>query len=207
MTKADLVRMIQEELQSEKLDPARNAKLRFIAEINGEFRLQVEQLLIQINKGVISEAEAAMALVNLDSTARDKLLSFTPSHSFFYHSYEALLWDLSERTKRLRDNPTAEDAEMQREYIAALCEGLYQMEKTSGLFKAEKRTRMRAFSLPLSKRGLKLLQDAIRPEILRLMRGYSENLAGEDSRFEDAKILHHIKKDIEAILDETDQST
>ena len=74
MNNRELVQIIQEELQNDKLDPIRNAKLRFIAEVNGEFRLQVEHLLCQINDGTVSEVEAAKVLVELVCDARNKLL-------------------------------------------------------------------------------------------------------------------------------------
>lgn len=61
----------------------------------------------------------------------------------------------------------------------------------------------RCFALLVSKRGLKLLRNAIKHEFLRLMSNSGDNPAEEED-FMDAKVLHHIKEDIDRILRKKD---
>ncbi len=58
----------------------------------------------------------------------------------------------------------------------------------------------RYFALLVGKRGLKLLRNAIKHEFLRLMSNPGDNPDEEEADFEDAKVLHHIKEDIDRIL-------
>lgn len=62
----------------------------------------------------------------------------------------------------------------------------------------------RCFALFVSKRGLMLLRNAIKHEFLRLMSNPGDNQAEEEEDFMDAKVLHHIREDIERILRKKD---
>ena len=124
--------------------------------------------------------------------------SLSASHTVQYQNMEQALWDLARRTKYLLENPEADDADDQHEYLAALCEGLYQMEKKNPS-RIENECRMNSFTLNLSKRGLNLLLNAVSNEIHRLMEKHSEN-----RNFENAKVLHHIREDIELLLHKVD---
>ena len=73
MDRNDLKRMVQEELKKDQPDPVRNARMRAVAETNGQFRFLVEGILGLIDGGLMSEVQGLQTIVHLVAATRDRL--------------------------------------------------------------------------------------------------------------------------------------